>query len=124
MEFEMFSQPDGDRVVVEAGSDTVAADGEVRLFAPATERMLNEGSEPLTLKESQEVGAVVNMSPSDARTLAAALLRAADEAEGTDHLAQAAESARKHDDALYAEDALPFAEPMIVLVRMLVPQER
>ncbi|MEU7243353.1 hypothetical protein [Streptomyces sparsogenes] len=68
---QRISDDSGDYVTVEAGEDSIAADGDVRLFAPATENTISTG-EPV---------AVLSFSPARARELAAALLRAADEAE-------------------------------------------
>ncbi|MCM2391763.1 hypothetical protein [Streptomyces albipurpureus] len=62
---------DGDYLTVEAGAETIAADGEVRVFGPATERTVGH-DEPST---------VISYTPAQARELAAALDRAADEAE-------------------------------------------
>jgi hypothetical protein len=82
MRFEMHTDTDGDRINVEAGDDSVAADGQVEIIAPATERFPHtEEMEPLTLEEQREYAAVLSMPPAQARELAAALLRAADEAE-------------------------------------------
>jgi hypothetical protein len=82
MRFEMHTDTDGDRITVEAGDDSVAADGQVEIIAPATERHPHtEEMEPLSLEEQREYAAVLSMPPAQARELAAALLRAADEAD-------------------------------------------
>jgi hypothetical protein len=59
-------------VTVDAGEDSIAGDGRVRVFALANEVTISE-----------ELPCVVlDVAPAEARALAAALLRAADEAEG------------------------------------------
>jgi hypothetical protein len=87
MRFEMYTDTDGDRVIVDAGEDSPAADGQVQVFTRATERIdPTEADTPVTLEalsleESRGLAAVLSMPPAQARELAAALLRAADEAE-------------------------------------------
>lgn len=72
MQFEMITEDDGDRVTVDAGEDSIAADGVVRVFALANEYTIDK----------DRPCAVLDVSPSEARELAAALLRAADVVEG------------------------------------------
>ncbi|WP_405927855.1 hypothetical protein OG554_03405 [Streptomyces griseus] len=63
---------DGAFISVEAGADSIASDGSVRVYAPANE---------LAIPRDEPV-ALLDFTPAQARALAAALLRAADEAEG------------------------------------------
>ncbi|MYW29690.1 hypothetical protein [Streptomyces sp. SID2119] len=62
---------DGAFISVEAGVDSIASDGSVRVYAPANELAIPR-DEPMAL---------LDFTPTQARELAAALLRAADEAE-------------------------------------------
>ncbi|GAA3018881.1 hypothetical protein [Streptomyces fulvorobeus] len=67
---------DGAFISVEAGADSLASDGSVRVYAPANE---------LTIPRDEPV-ALLDFTPAQARALAAVLLQAADEAEGVEPL--------------------------------------
>jgi len=92
---------DGAFVTVEAGDDSIAAGGSVRMFAPATEH---------TIPRDEPV-AVLDYTPAQARELAGALLRAADEAEGVTSAArreyEAGESSGYADWAFAFMDIVP-----------------
>ncbi|MFJ6720549.1 hypothetical protein [Streptomyces sp. NPDC091259] len=86
-----FKDADGDALTVEAGAESIAADGTVRVFAPANERTTHR----------DESAAVLRFAPDDARALADALHRAADAAEShTSEVARLRTELAKIDDVL------------------------
>lgn len=61
----------------------------------------------------------LRLPATDARKMAAALLRAADEAEGVTFLQAAIDGSHDYDRAEYAEDACQAAGPVVDFVQML-----
>jgi ABC-type nitrate/sulfonate/bicarbonate transport system substrate-binding protein len=87
----IFKDADGEALTVEAGSESIAADGTVRVFALANERTTRR----------DEPAAVLSFAPDEARALADALHRAADEAEShTSEVARLRADMAKIDDVL------------------------
>lgn len=84
----------GDYMVVEAGSESIADDGEVRVMAPASEETIATG----------ERVSVLTFTPDQAWEAARALLRAADEAESG-----VSEEARLRLELAAVDDALKEA---------------